>query len=51
VNKKRQKNQQLPTGREAGIKNSKWHFHRDPQEGILIQDLEKNNSRNIVPTI
>jgi hypothetical protein len=38
-------------GREAGLKNSKWHFHRDPQEGILIHDSEKNNNRNIARTI
>jgi len=38
-------------GREAELKNSKWHFHRDPREGILIHVLEKNNNKNIVPTI
>jgi hypothetical protein len=40
------------SGREGSwTKNSKWHFHRDPQEGILIHDSEKNNNRNIAPTI
>jgi hypothetical protein len=38
-------------GREAELKNSKWHFHRDPHAGILIHVLEKSNSKNIVPTI
>jgi len=33
------------------IKKHQWHFHQDPQEGILIHDLEKNNSRNTEPTI
>jgi hypothetical protein len=51
VNIKKKEKLAASAGREAEIKSCKWHFHRDPPEGISIHVLEKSNSRNIAPTI
>jgi hypothetical protein len=50
VNTKKKQKLAASEGRGVEIKSCKWHFHRDPKEGILIHVLEKSNSRNIVPT-
>gem|GEM_PF-5681756 len=36
-------------GMKAELKNCKWHFHHGNREETLIQGLEKNNNKNIVP--